>query len=115
MYNCFSTSACFCSGLGLGSAIVSLYYAVYTSTCFAWYCYYFVHSFSSVLPWSNCDNAWNTGRCIAERNNVSDVAYNVSHVILNVTQNESFQTQEISEKTLGAAEEFWRYLFIIMK
>lgn len=30
----------------------------------AWGFYYMIKSFSSTLPWSTCDNEWNTPNCI---------------------------------------------------
>ena len=30
----------------------------------AWGFYYFIKSFSSTLPWSTCDNPWNSESCI---------------------------------------------------
>ena len=41
------------------SAIVCVYYNV----IIAWTLYYFVRSFSWVLPWSHCENEWNTEAC----------------------------------------------------
>ena len=30
----------------------------------AWGFYYLIKSFSATLPWSTCDNEWNTASCI---------------------------------------------------
>ena len=30
----------------------------------AWGFYYLIKSFNSTLPWSTCDNEWNTANCI---------------------------------------------------
>jgi solute carrier family 6 (neurotransmitter transporter, GABA) member 1 len=38
---------------------------VYYIVVLAWTIYYLYHSFSSILPWSHCGNAWNTLNCVA--------------------------------------------------
>ncbi|XP_021366414.1 sodium-dependent proline transporter-like [Mizuhopecten yessoensis] len=52
-------------GIGYGmmtlTAVLGLYYTVIIS----WTLYYFGMSFSSTLPWSTCDNEWNTPMCSA--------------------------------------------------
>ena len=30
--------------------------------------FYFVHSFSAKLPWTHCDNPWNTANCKVSSN-----------------------------------------------
>ncbi|KAK3592462.1 hypothetical protein CHS0354_001581 [Potamilus streckersoni] len=46
-------------GMIILTGIVSIYYNV----IIAWTLYYLVMSFNSVLPWSTCDNYWNTVFC----------------------------------------------------
>jgi len=49
------------------SAIVCVYYNV----IIAWTVYYFVLSFSWELPWSTCNNDWNTDNCYTRSGNNS--------------------------------------------
>lgn len=44
----------------------------------AWVLYYLFASFTTVLPWSHCNNDWNTGFC-------RDVALSVNGTLLNGT------------------------------
>lgn len=47
---------------GVGWAMISMSYMVslYYNMVIAWSLYYLVNTFRSVLPFSNCDNEWNT-------------------------------------------------------
>ncbi|XP_046364569.2 sodium- and chloride-dependent glycine transporter 2-like [Haliotis rufescens] len=50
-------------GIGVGMMVYSaMYYPVYNLFS-SWSLYYVVQSFYPVLPWSNCNNAWNTPTC----------------------------------------------------
>ncbi|XP_056641259.1 sodium-dependent neutral amino acid transporter B(0)AT3 [Diorhabda sublineata] len=48
----------FLAGIGISSAVVSFNVALYYNTIIAWCLFYFVQSFQSELPWSNCPNAY---------------------------------------------------------
>uniref|UniRef100_A0A8C7XBH5 Solute carrier family 6 member 4b n=1 Tax=Oryzias sinensis TaxID=183150 RepID=A0A8C7XBH5_9TELE len=47
-------------GIGYAICIIALYVSFYYNTIIAWALFYFYSSFSTILPWTNCDNAWNT-------------------------------------------------------
>ncbi|KAJ3583210.1 hypothetical protein NHX12_034181 [Muraenolepis orangiensis] len=51
-------------GLGYASMVIVFYCNTYYIMVLAWGFYYFIKSFSSTLPWSTCDNEWNTPSCI---------------------------------------------------
>uniref|UniRef100_A0A3B5AUA8 Transporter n=1 Tax=Stegastes partitus TaxID=144197 RepID=A0A3B5AUA8_9TELE len=48
-------------GLGYGSQVVVLYTGVYYIVILAWTFLYLFSSFRTELPWTSCDNSWNTG------------------------------------------------------
>uniref|UniRef100_A0A8C7XD93 Solute carrier family 6 member 4b n=1 Tax=Oryzias sinensis TaxID=183150 RepID=A0A8C7XD93_9TELE len=50
-------------GIGYAICIIALYVSFYYNTIIAWALFYFYSSFSTILPWTNCDNAWNTPDC----------------------------------------------------
>ncbi|XP_072921939.1 solute carrier family 6 member 4b [Hemitrygon akajei] len=60
-------------GIGYAICIISLYVSFYYNTIISWALYYFYCSFTATLPWTNCDNSWNTPNCINYfgKNNVS--------------------------------------------
>ncbi|XP_016844202.1 sodium-dependent neutral amino acid transporter B(0)AT3 isoform X1 [Nasonia vitripennis] len=46
------------AGIGVSSAVVSFNVALYYNTIIAWCLFYFVQSFQSELPWSECPNKY---------------------------------------------------------
>ncbi|XP_056384983.1 sodium-dependent serotonin transporter-like isoform X4 [Hyla sarda] len=50
-------------GIGFAICIIGLYVSFYYNTIIAWALYYFYSSFSTTLPWTSCDNTWNTLNC----------------------------------------------------
>ncbi|KAI4501707.1 hypothetical protein M0802_003042 [Mischocyttarus mexicanus] len=46
------------AGIGVSSAVVSFNVALYYNTIIAWCLFYFVQSFQSQLPWSECPNKY---------------------------------------------------------
>ncbi|XP_020913372.1 sodium- and chloride-dependent taurine transporter isoform X1 [Exaiptasia diaphana] len=62
-------------GIGISGLVVNLYMIIYYIIILAWTFFYLFHSFTTTLPWSHCNNDWNTASCfIGEK----IVAYNVS-------------------------------------
>lgn len=54
------------SGLGWGMIVVSALVAIYYNVILAWTLFYTFASFTSVLPWSHCDNDFNSHLCYTE-------------------------------------------------
>ncbi|OCU01692.1 sodium-dependent serotonin transporter [Xenopus laevis] len=50
-------------GIGYAICIIALYVSFYYNTIIAWALFYFYSSFTDTLPWTNCDNPWNTPNC----------------------------------------------------
>jgi solute carrier family 6 (neurotransmitter transporter, serotonin) member 4 len=51
-------------GIGWGSLLVVCYITLYYATIIAYSVYYLIVSFAYVMPWSTCNNEWNTNRCL---------------------------------------------------
>ncbi|KAF5405529.1 Sodium- and chloride-dependent glycine transporter 2 [Paragonimus heterotremus] len=91
----------FFQGLGwcmvFASGIVSIYYNLFI----AYALYFLGMSFNWILPWSHCNNEWNTPRCFTYQDNLTlrNNTQNFPHLI-NTTDGQSWRS---------AAEEFWRF------
>ncbi|XP_052073480.1 sodium- and chloride-dependent glycine transporter 1-like [Mytilus californianus] len=99
------------------TAVIFLYGVIYTIIN-AWILYYIGHSFVSPLPWTTCDNEWNSPNCISHQ------GYKCLPKYQNVTTNEiggvinykqynasSVNTTVVCTTNLSwitAPEEFWR-------
>uniref|UniRef100_A0A3P9L6U2 Transporter n=1 Tax=Oryzias latipes TaxID=8090 RepID=A0A3P9L6U2_ORYLA len=51
-------------GLGYASQVMILHGCVYYIVILAWALYYLSYSFQAELPWSHCNNTWNTNSCV---------------------------------------------------
>ncbi|XP_059733713.1 sodium-dependent serotonin transporter isoform X1 [Bos taurus] len=50
-------------GIGCAICLIAFYIASYYNTIIAWALYYLISSFTEQLPWTSCENSWNTGNC----------------------------------------------------
>lgn len=50
-------------GVGYAICLIDIYMGMYYNTIIGWAVYYLVASFQSELPWTRCDNEWNTKDC----------------------------------------------------
>ncbi|XP_049616193.1 sodium- and chloride-dependent betaine transporter [Syngnathus scovelli] len=50
-------------GVGVASLIIVIYANIYYIVVLAWVLFYLFNSFQHQLPWSTCDNWWNTENC----------------------------------------------------
>ncbi|XP_066595478.1 sodium-dependent dopamine transporter isoform X1 [Prorops nasuta] len=58
-------------GIGYAVALIAFYVDFYYNVIIAWALRYFFASFSGMLPWTTCDNPWNTPNCREFDANVS--------------------------------------------
>jgi len=54
------------SGLGIAMPVIAYFVSVYFDVIIAWSFYYIFSSFTSELPWGNCDNDFNTPKCASD-------------------------------------------------
>ncbi|XP_064636609.1 sodium- and chloride-dependent taurine transporter-like [Lineus longissimus] len=50
-------------GIGIACAIIVFFLNCYYNVILCWGFYYLFSSFTAVLPWSHCNNSWNTDAC----------------------------------------------------
>ncbi|XP_034031149.1 sodium- and chloride-dependent GABA transporter 2-like [Thalassophryne amazonica] len=79
-------------GLGYASQVIILHGCVYYIVVLAWAVFYLSYSFQAELPWSHCNNTWNTEHC---------TCYLFDHH--NYTANGS----SLSENATSPVMEFW--------
>ncbi|KAK6168092.1 hypothetical protein SNE40_021988 [Patella caerulea] len=85
-------------GIGAGMIGVSFFFCLYTNIL-SWILYYLYNSFSSPLPWTTCDNWWNTDTCFVRNKMVGNYS------LLTEAQNKISNSSLIQTST----EEFWNY------
>ncbi|RLU27541.1 hypothetical protein DMN91_001345 [Ooceraea biroi] len=73
-------------GIGYAVVLIAFYVDFYYNVIIAWSLRYFFASFSTMLPWTTCDNAWNTPLC---REFDANVSYAFEDTVAN-EMNENF-------------------------
>ncbi|XP_053551804.1 sodium- and chloride-dependent creatine transporter 1 [Bombina bombina] len=51
-------------GIGFASVVIVFFCNTYYILILTWGVYYLVKSFTATLPWSHCNNTWNTPECV---------------------------------------------------
>ncbi|XP_045164234.2 sodium- and chloride-dependent GABA transporter 2-like [Mercenaria mercenaria] len=107
-------------GIGIASIAVIFQGNLYYIVILAWALYYLYMSFTIVLPWSHCNNEWNTDRCFAGKSSTSvknlstemfgNTSYTASltnaSAIINETTTNATHTEAMNT-TVDPAIEFW--------
>lgn len=57
----------FFTGIGYATQVIVGYLNIYYIVILSWALFYLFSSFSSVLPWANCNNPWNSGTPFLEQ------------------------------------------------
>ncbi|ESO94203.1 hypothetical protein LOTGIDRAFT_118867 [Lottia gigantea] len=82
-------------GLGLSATGLSAVCSIYYNTILAWMLYFMINSFTSPLPWTTCNNWWNTES---------------SYFLKSLANNMSIdQDHTNTSKAYTAIEEFWNH------
>lgn len=87
-------------GVGYAVVLIAFYVDFYYNIIIAWSLYFFVASFNTVLPWTTCDNPWNTPHC----RQLTD--YNVN-LTTSSYMNETNGLKDIPSPRTSPAEEYF--------
>ncbi len=66
------------SGIGVATTIIAIFCNIYYIVILAWDLFYLSQSFTSVLPWSHCNNSWNTERCVSMEERTQSLVLHVN-------------------------------------
>ncbi|XP_048246078.1 sodium- and chloride-dependent glycine transporter 1-like [Haliotis rufescens] len=92
-------------GVGVGALVMYVICIPYYNILLAWPIYYMVKSCSSILPWTTCDNSWNTDLCVEDVRNIT-FSSNMTAQNDNMTVSQRWDNVTLAHT---AAEEFWQY------
>lgn len=96
-------------GVGYGSIVALFLLNIYYIVILAWALLYLVFSFQSPLPWSRCDNKWNTPQCATiSRTNDSVRLMN------NYMSPSSLVNASLSSRRSDSTVEFWEHRILQM-
>ncbi|XP_071984706.1 sodium- and chloride-dependent glycine transporter 1 isoform X3 [Engystomops pustulosus] len=93
-------------GVGYGMMVVSTYIGIYYNVVICIAFYYFFMSMSRVLPWTYCNNPWNTENCAGVLSPSSNSSFNLS-APLHQALNMSVLLNQTTKRT-SPSEEYWR-------
>jgi len=99
-------------GLGYGMFVISFVIGIYYNMVVAWSLRYFWASLTSVLPWTTCDNAWNTEFCSVSKQvaNCTLELLNSNSSVANCTE---MNVNDTSQLKLPADEYFHNHILNI--
>ena len=72
-------------GIGYGTTIICFILNIYYIVILSWALLYLYYSFSWTLPWSTCDNEWNSARCWSSKT-TSDVINSTDNPVVDSVQ-----------------------------
>ncbi|KAK3580304.1 hypothetical protein CHS0354_003538 [Potamilus streckersoni] len=110
-------------GVGYGTIIATFIFSIYYAVIICWMLFYFINSFFPTLPWSSCDNDWNTNYCEVYDPNSLNIPTNSNQYSNMTTQFINATMSTIQQTTLTMAnmmttqrsikaspvEEFWNH------
>eukprot|EP00057_Strongylocentrotus_purpuratus_P014234 XP_011668708.1 PREDICTED: sodium- and chloride-dependent betaine transporter [Strongylocentrotus purpuratus] len=99
-------------GIGVACLVVESFLNTYYVVIMAWGLYYLFWSFRAVLPYSTCDNEWNTPCCMvanaaAKVNTTSSDNVTVYELANDMTNSRMNTSVECGNETTSPTVEFW--------
>ncbi|MEQ2174864.1 Sodium- and chloride-dependent glycine transporter 1 [Goodea atripinnis] len=95
------------SGVGYGMMVVSTYIGIYYNVVICLAFYYFFMSMTNLLPWTYCNNPWNTPDC----SGVVDNSAQLNGSLVNTTTSLVAGVMEVVNRTkrTSPSEEYWKH------
>lgn len=93
-------------GVGVGSIVALFLLNIYYIVILAWALLYLVFSFQSPLPWSSCNNKWNTPNCISLTKTLADKQH---HAALGGHSPFVQQHNSSMQRRFDSTVEFWEH------
>ncbi|CAG5051397.1 unnamed protein product [Parnassius apollo] len=90
-------------GIGYAVVLIAFYVDFYYNVIIAWALRFFFASFTTMLPWTNCNNEWNTPSCQPFEANWEAIAANKSQQ----RNNESTDSMASTKPFTSAASEYF--------
>ena len=93
-------------GIGYAGVLVMQWVNMYYTVILGWALYYMFASFQSRLPWSHCDNEWNTPNCVDYSKQGGHQGMQVNNTMKNVTLLAN-ETMADASKPVSPSQEYW--------
>ena len=77
MYKKFKIHECKKLNLGVGycAVFIAFYVSFYYNVIIGWSLYYAANSLALTLPWTTCNNTWNTEYCVSKCENTTEMKF----------------------------------------
>lgn len=92
-------------GVGYGMMVVSTYIGIYYNVVICIAFYYFFMSMTRVLPWTYCNNPWNTENCVGVLDPSTNSSFNLT------SHQDAFNISQLINQTgkrTSPSEEYWK-------
>lgn len=87
-------------GAGVATVVISFWLCTYYNVIIAWALIYLGSSVESPLPWTHCDNSWNTENCVGVHN-LNNKSHNASLTIPLKTEGVPSSQEFFDHRVLG--------------
>jgi solute carrier family 6 dopamine transporter-like protein 3 len=95
-------------GVGYSVVLIAFYVDFYYNVIIAWALHFFFASFTGELPWTKCNNEWNTEDCYEIlKDDLQTVTDNSSFIIQMTSFSNNF-SNKVQQKKSSPAHEYFK-------
>ncbi|KAJ3612167.1 hypothetical protein NHX12_020444 [Muraenolepis orangiensis] len=94
-------------GIGYACQVIVVYLNIYYIVVLAWAIFYLMSSFNYPLPWSTCDNWWNTENCVYHNESINP--YGDFNSTLDYTYDDGMEMNYTISVQSAPELEYWLY------